>query len=728
MNIKYCISRAKKMKISTLVNKVIDRLFLLILDSFYKCSDITFIGNIRKVTNPPLRFINNQYDKYTLSHSNVSSLVIDNYLEHKFDLLGSGWVTCSYESMALGFEGIEYSGNVEYSKYILLPKHRSKFEVLSAFISPEYVPIDWQKDFKSGYRWSQFTWYKDCFQDVGVKAGVDIKVPWELSRMQHLPLIAIKASQLEANEKNKLIVEVCDQIIDFISANPVRFGANWACAMDVGLRAANILLAYDILQSIDSDGIIDPKVTSIIAESMFEHGEHIAQNLEWSKEHRHNHYLSDVAGLLFISSYLEGNPVIDTWLAFSVQELLNCIEEQFHNDGSNFEASTSYHRLSSEIVGYSIARLLGLDRSKVTSLENYNSQCWKKKPKLEPLEKQKYNITEINGTKLLNFDVHIIEKLSGIAKFTASITKPNNEVCQVGDNDSGRFFHLSNNGEIISNERAESQYLNLKGYGDSLIENDLYWDENILDHRSLISLYKGIFEQEFDVLSTYNDFESLFVKLMTKGRTITAPAVKTDLNFNDKTKPKLDFKYIKKIDIPRVKIEDINVYYYPDFGIYVFKSSDFYLSVFFGDVGQGGIGGHSHNDKLSFELQVKGVDYFRDPGTYIYTASVSKRNEFRSILAHNSPKVRGGEEPCSLSLPFQLESKLKCELLTSSNNSLSVSYIKDSVVIIRSFDVLEEVIIVTDESNVELENLNVSFEYYSPGYGKLISNKPLVIL
>ena len=54
-----------------------------------------------------------------------------------------------------------------------------------------YEPIDWQLDFKSGFRWSESDWYKQIpFFTPDISRGVDIKVPWELARMQHLPLLA----------------------------------------------------------------------------------------------------------------------------------------------------------------------------------------------------------------------------------------------------------------------------------------------------------------------------------------------------------------------------------------------------------------------------------------------------------------------------------------------------------------------------------------------------------
>ena len=54
-------------------------------------------------------------------------------------------------------------------------------------LSPQgegYQPIDWHSDFKSGYKWNPGTFYRDI--RYGNVEGVDVKMPWELSRFQHL--------------------------------------------------------------------------------------------------------------------------------------------------------------------------------------------------------------------------------------------------------------------------------------------------------------------------------------------------------------------------------------------------------------------------------------------------------------------------------------------------------------------------------------------------------------
>jgi len=78
-------------------------------------------------------------------------------------------------------------------------------------------------------------------------------------------------------------------------------------------------------------------------------------------------------------------------------------------------------------------------------------------------------------------------------------------------------------------------------------------------------------------------------------------------------------------------------------GFYVMRSQDVHLFVDAGDLGMRGRGGHGHNDTFSFELWCDGGPLIVDSGTYVYTADIQVRNEFRSTSAHNSLVVDGTE-------------------------------------------------------------------------------------
>jgi uncharacterized heparinase superfamily protein len=78
-------------------------------------------------------------------------------------------------------------------------------------------------------------------------------------------------------------------------------------------------------------------------------------------------------------------------------------------------------------------------------------------------------------------------------------------------------------------------------------------------------------------------------------------------------------------------------------GFYVLRSGQAHLFVDCGEVGMHGRGGHGHNDILSFELWLDGLNLVTDCGAYLYTASREWRNRFRSTAFHNVVQVDGEE-------------------------------------------------------------------------------------
>lgn len=82
---------------------------------------------------------------------------------------------------------------------------------------------------------------------------------------------------------------------------------------------------------------------------------------------------------------------------------------------------------------------------------------------------------------------------------------------------------------------------------------------------------------------------------------------------------------------------------FPDAGVYVLRHDAAHVVVDCGEVGLKGLGGHGHNDILSFELALDGISLLTDSGSYLYTASRDWRNRFRSTAYHNTLEVDGEE-------------------------------------------------------------------------------------
>jgi hypothetical protein len=608
----------------------------------------------------------------TLHNLNVNqySHIIRHYTEHRFDLLGSGWVRVYHGMECRGLEGYKFdmgqAVNVDQQGEWLADRINSsnlaESQRIWKLVDPDYTPIDWHIDFKSGYRWAEKTWFKDI--KYGHKLGVDIKVPWELARMQHLPQTALYFHSLPENsgERNLFQREFRNQVLDFIATSPPHFGVNWRCAMDVAIRAVNWLVAYDLFRA--GGALFDEEFEMILTRSIYEHGLHIINNLEWSNQSRGNHYLADITGLAFIAAYLPATTQTDAWLAFAVQELVTEVEHQFYPDGGNFEGSTAYHRLSAEMVYFATALILGLPRQRFENLKKYDHTALKTgwgKLRLKPAPLAFYSLPEgsVANVNESPFPPWYFERMERMAEFIMDITKPNGHIPQIGDNDSGRFLKLGPKYEVMTVKRAREKYANLDGYSE-LPDDAEYLMEDHLDCSHLIAAGHGLFRR--------TDFENwlggkekaanmpdyTIIKSMLGGSIIGSQrfhdrqqedneffAIGREEDFQNalteiKSKPTEQVQVFEFSAQDGELSQDLTLRAYPDFGLYLFTSPNHYLAVRCWSGREPYHAGHMHYDQLSFELVIDGKELVTDPGTYIYTPLPETRWLYRCADSHFS--------------------------------------------------------------------------------------------
>ncbi|MEM3433401.1 MAG: alginate lyase family protein [Candidatus Methanomethyliaceae archaeon] len=120
--------------------------------------------------------------------------------------------------------------------------------------------------------------------------------------------------------------------------------------------------------------------------------------------------------------------------------------------------------------------------------------------------------------------------------------------------------------------------------------------------------------------------------------------------------------------LPGRSVEELESYAFPEGGIYVMRYKRDYMVISCGPNGQGGIGGHAHNDKLSFELCIGGEDVIVDPGTYVYTLHPNWRNLFRSTAYHNTIVANYQDQnPISEDKLFYLRDLTHCRCIVWEN-------------------------------------------------------------
>jgi len=591
------------------------------------------------------------------SLASVLPALVGRTIEHRFDLLGSGWVQLRHGLTAAGLGGHRYpagspaaadpEGN--WLADHVSPANLPESQRLWRLIEGPYQPIDWQIDFKSGYRWDGRRHFRDL--SFGAVAGADVKVPWELSRLQHLPQLAIAHLLAHAGHDgfeapDVYAREVRNQIVDFLAANPPRFGVNWLCPMDVGIRAANMLLAVDLLRA--GGARIPAAFEGAVAKAASAHARHILANLEWSASPRSNHYLADIAGVMFCAVYLPADAETDAWLDFAAQQFSVEIPAQFLADGGNFEGSTNYHRLSAELALFSVAAVMGVAAERAGAFAAARRHRLRVRP---PLGEGTAPGGEDSAGAAIPVSAQAIARLHKAVACVAGWSKPDGRPPQIGDTDSGRLFKL--HPAVAEVAGAPS--------------------EDLLDHRALLSAGAALFDRApTEWGAGARCFDGIVIAALADGRTLACPTQPADGPPADPGALTALAAQIRALpaaarretafDLPGLKPASLARHCYPDFGLIVLRNDETFLSLrCVSAYDRSHTLGHYHDDNLALELQHRGRELVTDPGSYLYTPLPAIRERYRSASAHAAPRCadRSAAKPVS-AFAMRFDAQARC--------------------------------------------------------------------
>jgi Heparinase II/III-like protein/Heparinase II/III N-terminus len=303
--------------------------------------------------------------------------------------------------------------------------------------------IQWNRDPLSG-----FDWPLDYHADVVLMRsdGSDARVVWELNRLSHL--ITLGRAYAVTNDE-RFSQEFLRQLGSWRAQNPVGRGINWSCAMEVALRVMNLLAAFSLFLRSPH---LDEFALKEQLQMFDQHGAHIQRNLEFSHIATSNHYLCDVAGLLWLGVMLPELEAASEWREFGLRELLAEMNKQILPDGADCEASTGYHRLKAEVFLYSF--VLG----------------------------------HLNG---IDFEEKYWAKLRGMIEYMRAYLRPDGRAPLVGDSDSGRVLPVADRGAddhgyVIAVGATVFQDANLKIQNSKLPEEVLW----ILGERGVTDFHR----------------------------------------------------------------------------------------------------------------------------------------------------------------------------------------------------------------------------------------------
>ena len=415
---------------------------------------------------------------------------------------------------------------------------RHEFDLLGSGAQSLGPALPWHTDFKTGREWPVD--YARSIAYSELDRPTDVKVPWELSRCQHFTGLG-QAYWLTGDERYAR--EFVDEVTDWMRRNPWAYGVNWACAMDVALRAVSWIWGFYYMAG--SKACLSSRFRSAFLRSLYLHGEHVATHLERSDVNG-NHYLCDGVGLVFLGAFFSRTAKGRRWLQMGRDIVVPEMMNQVSGDGVDFEQSTAYHRLVLEAF---LTSYLLLDRHGAAA------------------------------------SPEAVSRLERMLEFVEAYTKPDGSTPLIGDADDGRIQKLG--------------------------------PQPINDHRYLLSTGAVLFAR--------GDFKRAAGRFWEESFWLTGP---DGASAFDAVPP------------PSTPAESKA---FLDGGFCVMRAAGTHVVVDCGEVGMKGRGGHGHNDILSVEVWMGGVNLVTDCGAYLYTASREWRNRFRSTEFHNVVQVDGEE-------------------------------------------------------------------------------------
>ena len=402
----------------------------------------------------------------------------------------------------------------------------------------------------------------------------DVKVPYEASRLQHLQ----KQNLINSIEATKTLDS--EALVIEVDKFPLIY---WNSPMDVAIRLINLIIHRQFLAHKSNRSIIFDDSEELLDAYISQNYQYVKDNLENEGKVVGNHYLIELSSMLFyLANYETKNSVADT--KFVIEELKIEIARQFNDEGTNFEGSTHYSAFATEAL--ILCKLSMQELNQSTDL-----------------------LTSINRLILLN-------------KKFLSLLINNDELSQIGDNDSGRIFYFA------------------------------FEEEKPLKLSWLIKMIESLEINEKLIISDHIFEVSEEIPILK------------------------DYKHVKHPEI-KVFSKDYEAYAYPEFGIFIWRNESEYLSIRCGPVGQNGVGGHSHYDQLSIECFTNNKWIARDPGTGTYTDDITIRNKFKSLEYHWGPNIN---------IKFKKEDEFDCFKLNNMSDGNVLTFNKESFLGVAEFN------------------------------------------
>lgn len=204
---------------------------------------------------------------------------------------------------------------------------------------PAGARTDWALDPASGAHWD---WDRFCF-DIPRRQGQgpgDAKLVWELSRLQHLQVLALDAF-LSGNETSR--TACLADLGAWIAGNPPFRGLGWASGIELAARVTSVLLVVALLDP----ARIPPPLSAAIWDLLAAHGAWLARYPSLYSS-ANNHLVAEACGLFALGCLAPALPGAASWRASGRAHLEREALRQLHADGVGAEQSPDYQASTME--------------------------------------------------------------------------------------------------------------------------------------------------------------------------------------------------------------------------------------------------------------------------------------------------------------------------------------------------------------------------------------------
>ncbi len=189
---------------------------------------------------------------------------------------------------------------------------------------------------------------------INAVAGEDVKLTWDLSRMQWAPRLALAACITTGEARNRYLQRLNQLMHDWSAKNPYQTGVNWACSQEVAVRGMHLMVSHHLLST-----HLGMPTSSRLSELLAQSWQRVFAVRGYARAQQNNHSLTEHLFLIYAAEFLAraGVQVAPTRTLEKLRKgLTPLIDSLITEDGGSALYSSNYHRVFCDVLSY--AKLL----------------------------------------------------------------------------------------------------------------------------------------------------------------------------------------------------------------------------------------------------------------------------------------------------------------------------------------------------------------------------------